>query len=379
MKSNKKYEDLIGIYSFDGWFAIPYKFFRICPSIESAVVLGHLINQARIQLKDKDKRKELIECEYWFTCPSLSIQKMLKVTKRIQTRAIKELEEAGFIHVKYKGIPRRRHVKIEIEEIHEREESEEGYGKSNENSLESVEETPNKVNESSGKTKENEEDLGYKTVPQVTTDRSDWSPRIVATNIRNNINKTNNVRSCKQDLTVGSSSSPSAPDSSRQSDLSRTSTKQARSHSPPRSGFFSKDKETPFEDILTSQLHYALKSKNKIYRQPKLSEWKKEFRDLVWKDGVPKEQVKESLDWYCDRIGGEYIPQAFSAKSFREKYSQIKSAIERESARDDKNNIPEFSKEEDERFLREIERDRKRREKNAELIDDDVMWTDEDL
>jgi hypothetical protein len=60
---------------------------------------------------------------------------------------------------------------------------------------------------------------------------------------------------------------------------------------------------------------------------PNLSTWAKHFRRL--RRHVPCDQVERVLDWYEGAIGGEYVPQAYNAKSFREKYPALLSAMRR--------------------------------------------------
>jgi hypothetical protein len=38
---------------------------------------------------------------------------------------------------------------------------------------------------------------------------------------------------------------------------------------------------------------------------------------------LPKERIKKALLWYCQNIGGQYIPRAYSAKAFCQKFLNI--------------------------------------------------------
>lgn len=56
--------------------------------------------------------------------------------------------------------------------------------------------------------------------------------------------------------------------------------------------------------------------------------WAKQFALL--RKSVDEERIRQVLNWYQDNIGGQYVPQAYSAKSFREKFLQIEKAMERD-------------------------------------------------
>lgn len=42
------------------------------------------------------------------------------------------------------------------------------------------------------------------------------------------------------------------------------------------------------------------------------------------------ERFDRVLDWYCHNLGGQYVPQAYSARAFGEKFIQIEQAMERD-------------------------------------------------
>lgn len=66
-----------------------------------------------------------------------------------------------------------------------------------------------------------------------------------------------------------------------------------------------------------------------IPRNTNLGSWSKAFRKLHEVDGVPLGEIEQTLNDYADIIGKPYIPEAYSGKSFRAKYTNIKAAIKR--------------------------------------------------
>lgn len=80
--------------------------------------------------------------------------------------------------------------------------------------------------------------------------------------------------------------------------------------------------------VFAKRLQNVVKSKGLVRSPIRMSKWTLEFERLL--EESPDEEVKMVLDWYMDRIGGDHIPQAFSAEGFRKKYKQIRSAMERD-------------------------------------------------
>jgi hypothetical protein len=77
------------------------------------------------------------------------------------------------------------------------------------------------------------------------------------------------------------------------------------------------------------QLSNALKSKRKIFRKLNIDKWSIEFKKLHIEDEVKKSKIKEVLSWYVKHIGEDFVPEVYSAKSFRLKFEKIVSAMER--------------------------------------------------
>ena len=92
---------------------------------------------------------------------------------------------------------------------------------------------------------------------------------------------------------------------------------------PLNGGFFGVVPQTGFSMKAAKKLHQALLKHRKIMRKADLHQWAKEFKRLRTEDGVSKETIKATLIWYMKNIGGKYVPEAYSAKSFREKFDSI--------------------------------------------------------
>ncbi len=79
---------------------------------------------------------------------------------------------------------------------------------------------------------------------------------------------------------------------------------------------------------LSIQLCEALQSKRKLFRKKvNLNKWICRFKEL--NEQISIEKIQDVLSWYIKHIGQEYIPEAFSAKSFLDKFIRIESAMEK--------------------------------------------------
>lgn len=57
-------------------------------------------------------------------------------------------------------------------------------------------------------------------------------------------------------------------------------------------------------------------------------EWTKYMHQLLKERDTT--EVQETLDWYCENMGGEFVPKVASSRYFREKYDAIRAAMTRE-------------------------------------------------
>jgi hypothetical protein len=88
----------------------------------------------------------------------------------------------------------------------------------------------------------------------------------------------------------------------------------------PRNGFHRPD-PTPAERM-ARRLADAVRSRQLDKAPIALARWADQFDKLLRRKD--REEVEETLAWYISNIGGEYIPQAYSAEGFRKKYDQIR-------------------------------------------------------
>lgn len=70
-----------------------------------------------------------------------------------------------------------------------------------------------------------------------------------------------------------------------------------------------------------------VESVNSLPSKPNYDNWATALR-LLFKD-VGEKKYLYALNWYAKNIGKQYIPECFSAVTFRDKWDKIKSAIQR--------------------------------------------------
>lgn len=78
---------------------------------------------------------------------------------------------------------------------------------------------------------------------------------------------------------------------------------------------------TPVAMELATTLANALRAGRKVQRRVDVSKWVKPMQALV--DAHTKEEVSQVLEWYTANLDKEFTPQAYSARSFKEKYPAI--------------------------------------------------------
>ncbi len=83
--------------------------------------------------------------------------------------------------------------------------------------------------------------------------------------------------------------------------------------------------KTGFSHDCAKKLYDALAKKGKVMRRPNLDNWASTFRKLKELRGT--EEVTQVLSWYTANIGKPYVPQAYSAQSFHDKFPSIQDAM----------------------------------------------------
>lgn len=66
-----------------------------------------------------------------------------------------------------------------------------------------------------------------------------------------------------------------------------------------------------------------LSTRRLLMRQPSIKAWAGEFQAILGQ-GVPKKELKETILWYLQMLHAPYMPQAYSARTFRDKYPTIR-------------------------------------------------------
>ncbi|MBW8042450.1 MAG: hypothetical protein FVQ85_20980 [Planctomycetes bacterium] len=98
-----------------------------------------------------------------------------------------------------------------------------------------------------------------------------------------------------------------------------------------------------FDRICCAKLYRALRAKDKIFRKVNKKQWICQFEKLRTSDGVKKKDIKKVLLWYIDHVGEDYMPEAFSAKSFRSKFEQIAAAMKKAINKPNNNEEEDFN------------------------------------
>lgn len=98
-------------------------------------------------------------------------------------------------------------------------------------------------------------------------------------------------------------------------------------------GFFNTTNITDWDTTQAQRLAEILASKGKLQRTPRYKNWADQFRKLREVDKADPGHVEMVLGWYADSCGQQYIPQAYSAQSFRTKWPQLADAATRAGSR----------------------------------------------
>lgn len=83
---------------------------------------------------------------------------------------------------------------------------------------------------------------------------------------------------------------------------------------------------------LAKYLSEIIKQTKNIEHSPtQIKQWTNEFRRLSEENNITVPRIKKALQWYKINVGGEYIPVVESGISFRNKFSKLEDAIQRQS------------------------------------------------
>ncbi len=319
------------------FFTMPNVFFKHMSTSES-VALAEIINQRR-------RCKDRLVNDEWFEYTTAWMIERLDYTEAVQQRIITRLIEMGFIEACRIGMPSTRHFKVNHETIHQKVyECSSSLDSGTPSSLDSAELDP--------------KELQSKT-PSKDGDKTPSKDGVYY--IKKGIKKDNTVSVSETADTASDFVDSSAEDNSTEDEDRPYRTK---------GGFFpeeeseaGKNSATKFDMTCAAKLCDAVLSHHKNDRKGELGKWATQFRLLRNKDGVPKDLIRKVLEWYVHADWSDpYLPQAWSGKSFREKfYDKLVPAMERAKP------------EEEDEYIRPVqhkEEDHIRRE--ADLIDQEI-------
>jgi hypothetical protein len=94
--------------------------------------------------------------------------------------------------------------------------------------------------------------------------------------------------------------------------------------------FFDKDSSNKFERTCSNKLLKAISNKRQINKRSNLKKWIFQFHLLRVQDRIKKQRIKTVLLWYIKNLGEEFVPAAYSAESFRDKFLRIEDAMKRD-------------------------------------------------
>jgi hypothetical protein len=87
------------------------------------------------------------------------------------------------------------------------------------------------------------------------------------------------------------------------------------------------------DKMCASELNNAIKQKGRLLAPYSLKAWANEFRILRQHLDQDELRLLDVLDWYRANFGKAYVPRAYSAKSFRDKFLAIEDAMKRAAKR----------------------------------------------
>ncbi len=90
-----------------------------------------------------------------------------------------------------------------------------------------------------------------------------------------------------------------------------------------------KSKKLSFDDRCSQKLEKMLRKKRLLNKMSRPGSWSTHFSEFRRKNNITKKRMKNLLSWYVDHFGEKYIPKAFFANMFCEKFMQIEDAYER--------------------------------------------------
>lgn len=88
-------------------------------------------------------------------------------------------------------------------------------------------------------------------------------------------------------------------------------------------------KKLSFSDKCSQKLEKIIREKRKVCHKVDQAKWSQQFRRFRSNSSIKKSHLKKILGWYIDHFGEDYVPKAYSAKTFCDKFLRIEDAYER--------------------------------------------------
>jgi hypothetical protein len=86
---------------------------------------------------------------------------------------------------------------------------------------------------------------------------------------------------------------------------------------------------TSFDKIAATKLKSIVLSHKNVNIKTTL--WPNTFRLLRTEDKISKKRIKAVIYWYAKHIGNDFIPVAYSARTFRDKFLRLETAMRRQA------------------------------------------------
>jgi len=159
----------------------------------------------------------------------------------------------------------------------------------------------------------------------VETDRSDEARIKKRYSLRMKEGYGNRTAAVRKSNTGGKENIPrSEKDTIERNTMSPPTADDSKSKDPP--GRKKKRQPSAFDHRCAEELRKVVSSVVKVNCKADVRKWAEQFRLMREHDEVPKEEIRRTIQWYGDHVDDEYAIEAYSAKTFREKYKAGKFA-----------------------------------------------------
>lgn len=277
-------DDLIHLMFSDGeWVRFPVRLTRLL-SLHEVVMFSELFNRSYLCRKDR-------KLKGWFQYSVSQIEERINFSEYTQRRTIDSLEEKGLIRSERRGSPPFRYIKIDSKAV-----------------CDFLNRCGEPIPAGSLRNAEN-------------TGESTTCTNVQTQRILNSYPKDPKGSTTNGKRTIKEQSPPSGKvDDSRLEGFNFDNSE--GNQKPPKDNAY----------LLSEKLYIGLANKGKISTgRPKLANWAIEIRKFLALPGRSEEAFEKLMEEYLARIDEEFMPIAYSASSFCEKFPKIEVALRRNS------------------------------------------------